>query len=402
MLESFIMTPKQESPFCHLCNSNKDSKSGSITCHICRLTSHTKCNGFDFLKMEQIVQFPYMICVACFKAAKNLVGQPKELHNKINKLEEDNKKILDGIKALTEKTEECADNTENLLSQLNDSNDERSNEQTGVRKVFSYANAVKRKQKQNSLIIKAKNENPESKPTDKLNEISTALDELKIDKTTPLKDGNLILNFSSIEQRDLALEKMKQVESVKATSSTKRIPRIKIPDVNDLDQAIGDKDEIVSCLIKKTECLSNISDIDKKIELKKIIKRGKTVHYILSCMPEIREILRKNGNEVRLEWEKYQIEDSYYVTRCYHCQGFGHVAEKCYHKNKEYTCNLCAERYTDEHENCRAFEDENYACCTNCKKENKKDTWHYATDPLCPVFQKQIEWLKNITDDGSQ
>lgn len=88
-------------------------------------------------------------------------------------------------------------------------------------------------------------------------------------------------------------------------------------------------------LIDRNEYLNNISDVGDKLELlfRKPAASG-TKHYIIRCDPEVREMIHKHYDQVKLEWGVCLVRDRYMVTSCYHCQRFGHTSSKCAAKAK--------------------------------------------------------------------
>ena len=56
---------------------------------------------------------------------------------------------------------------------------------------------------------------------------------------------------------------------------------------------------------------------------------GGTRHYVFKCDPEIRKLIRRNGDSVNLQWGRYSVRDRYLVTTCFYCQGYGHIERNC-------------------------------------------------------------------------
>ena len=61
------------------------------------------------------------------------------------------------------------------------------------------------------------------------------------------------------------------------------------------------------------------------------------------------------------------------VTRCYNCQGYGHIARNC---RKIASCQRCGQHHLHNQDECKSVE-----CCSNCKQQ------HSANSRLCPIYQ---------------
>ncbi|XP_017758217.1 PREDICTED: uncharacterized protein LOC108549377 [Eufriesea mexicana] len=118
---------------------------------------------------------------------------------------------------------------------------------------------------------------------------------------------------------------------------------------------------------------------------------------------EIRACLRKQNKEKlgdadvqdikfcfrtgRKDSEKtnWLVEDFIAVSRCYKCQGFGHVAKHC--RQKHDTCGHCAET---GHDTKACPTKKNNAVCVNCKRSGKKSD-HAASSVNCPSYKAALE-----------
>ena len=93
-----------------------------------------------------------------------------------------------------------------------------------------------------------------------------------------------------------------------------------------------------------------------------------------------------------------KIYDSFHVKRCFKCQKYGHISEKC---NHNLACGFCAG--THETRNCqlKASSSQEGACCTNCKNSDKSEhsqnSAHPAYSTDCPILKlEQIKTKKSI------
>ena len=112
---------------------------------------------------------------------------------------------------------------------------------------------------------------------------------------------------------------------------------------------------------------------------------------------DVRAAIRRKGDTLRMIWGKYDVEDSFYVPRCFHCQGLGHTSKTCQMKDKKKICRNCSMFRDDDQHVCVPSS----ICCVNCKNANRTNTNHPANDKNCPILLEKIQWIKSRTDDDS-
>ena len=250
----------------------------------------------------------------------------------------------------------------------------------------SYANATKK----HLLVVKSTVDS--MKASEKKNEISDALQDFQIVDTKFRKNnGNVILNFENQEQRDKAAEKVERLDNLSAVKSKKLLPKIMICNVN----AEESKDDLVATMIHKNDYLQDIENIENKINLVFVKDAaGETKHYIHKCDPEVRGLIYKHGDEIKLEWGIYKVRARFFATICYHCCKPGHIRVNCRNKDKDPQCRKCAENHSIT--DCSS----DVKKCINCVRAGKTDVNHCATDTLCPILKAEIARIENMTDHG--
>ena len=68
------------------------------------------------------------------------------------------------------------------------------------------------------------------------------------------------------------------------------------------------KKNLVHTMIQRNEYLQSIDDVKNEIELVFIKDAaGEIKHYILKCHPEVRGLIFKNGDRIKLEWGVYKV-----------------------------------------------------------------------------------------------
>ena len=111
-------------------------------------------------------------------------------------------------------------------------------------------------------------------------------------------------------------------------------------------------------------------------------------NWVFKVSPDVRNILIRKRN-FYMEWQYYRVFDNTLVTRCFKCQGFGHIIKIC---SKDRVCSLCVET-KHSHRNCpnkvnRAKTNK----CINCKIAGKPSE-HNVMYRKCPIYIKHLECL---------
>ena len=128
---------------------------------------------------------------------------------------------------------------------------------------------------------------------------------------------------------------------------------------------------------------------------------------VLKTAPEIRYETVKNDNCVYVGLKRCKAYDRFWVTKCGHCQGFGHKSDECPKKDSSPVCAFCAGGHDS-----RSCTKKNSPQCANCLQlENRTSPIdHFATSLACPVMlfqhRKIIEntnfaCSKNVLDPQS-
>ena len=106
----------------------------------------------------------------------------------------------------------------------------------------------------------------------------------------------------------------------------------------------------------------------------------------------IREFLEKQNDRLFLGNGTCKIYDSFHVKRCYNCQKFGHISDKCTHPIR---CGHCSG--THQTKDCNAKDGP--TCCANCKDSSDKahndNCQHSASALECPVLKIEQNKLKH-------
>ena len=201
------------------------------------------------------------------------------------------------------------------------------------------------------------------------------------------------MNFENETVRDEAAQKLEVIDEVTTKSVKKLKPKIMICNVPQEES----KDMLIENLIDRNGYLQAIPEVQSKIEL--IFKKpaaGGTQHYILKCDPDVRELIYKNNDKVKLEWGIYKVRDRYHALICYYCQRYGHMEDKCTAKQngEDPHCYKCAGNHKSK--DCGNIERK----CINCIRFKKPAHDHNANYSGCPVLESELERIRNSTAHG--
>lgn len=110
----------------------------------------------------------------------------------------------------------------------------------------------------------------------------------------------------------------------------------------------------------------------------------------------IRDYIANGSNDrIYLGNGTCKVYDSFHVKRCFKCQKFGHISEKC--KNVS-VCGFCSGSHQTRDCELKNSSDSSAACCNNCKNsdvsEQKENYNHTAYAIDCPIFKAEQAKIK--------
>jgi len=215
------------------------------------------------------------------------------------------------------------------------------------------------------------------------------------------------LHFETDDQLEKAKEKLSPFLEVSTfvEKEKKKDPRIMI---NDLDQDLLDNERLMSAIVSdKNEEVKRLSDEGHMIKVVHVNKAGR--YAVVQVTPEVRKAISERKDRLFLKLRQHVVKNRFYVTQCYHCQRFGHVAGSIYcpNKDKSAVCAFC----TGDHDTrqCKAKHDNDVGKmkCANCDQSGKEDKRHAKTHPassgLCPFYinarARLMETTSGITSE---
>lgn len=174
----------------------------------------------------------------------------------------------------------------------------------------------------------------------------------------------------------------------------KKEPRILIYDVQN---SLGEQEIKDAIYEQNPDLVENIEkskfDMEFKLQFRVGKRREDFTNWVAEVTPDLRNRIRKMGR-IYIEWQCCRIQDFIGLSRCYKCQGYGHIAKYCRQENS--TCSHCAQ---DGHKESECQKKGEPAKCASCKRF-KKPMDHSIFDKNCPAYKFALERTVSKTDYG--
>lgn len=216
---------------------------------------------------------------------------------------------------------------------------------------------------------------------------------LKVKKAINVNGGGVLLVIdSSVDKKKFFNDSLLQNAEFEVSEPHKIKPKLVIYNV----PAELSQEEVVSEVFNRN-FQDYISFEQFKNSFKPIFKIGpkdkKQVNWVVECVAEIRNKL-KNMRRVFIDWSSSSVKDYVSVSRCFKCNGLGHIGRFC--KQEQNTCSHCAETGHDI-KSCPNLDKKEV--CVNCKKRNNPAD-HKVSDKSCPEYEKALRKVVDMTDYG--
>lgn len=228
-------------------------------------------------------------------------------------------------------------------------------------------------------------------------------EKLHIDSLRRMRSGAILVETETLDDLNKIVSSKAITENgLEVNPLNRRLPRLTIYDV----PVEFSEDEVKEALYLQNKELFEdlVKDDYNKDEFSKLIKlsfrMGKrnldTINWVVEVLPVLRNILRRK-EKVYIGGYRCRVVDFLSISRCYRCQGLGHIAKTC--KEDKSTCRVCAGQDHDT-KDCRAEKVTKF--CALCKRLGKSDYLHLpdCIYSACPVYKSALELLEERTDYG--
>lgn len=167
-------------------------------------------------------------------------------------------------------------------------------------------------------------------------------------------------------------------------------PRLQVFDV----EKTVTEEEFLECLYKQNLEDMGISAAEAKDEVKIRFKTGRRdsdmANWVVEVSSRIRTVLLEKGR-IYIDYNSCRVRDFLAVSRCYRCQGYGHLVKHC--KKVKDTCSHCG-REGHNFRDCP--DDKKDAACAQCLMA-KKDPRHKVGTLECPIYVRAVERMVGST-----
>lgn len=207
---------------------------------------------------------------------------------------------------------------------------------------------------------------------------------IQIEKVVRIGNKGVCLESSS---PDLA-RKIEESTEFKNTKLVLKVPEKRKPRmcVIGVRKSVGE-DELISCI--KVQSETENSEVRVVFPFGK--KESSRRNWVVEVDAETRKALLNSGR-VYVDYDKYRVSEYIQITRCFKCQGHGHLSKDC---RKEEACSICAG--THSHRDCT---NKGEPKCVNCLQNNETNSDHQAVDPNCPVYKRKLANFEKRIDYG--
>ena len=241
---------------------------------------------------------------------------------------------------------------------------------------------------QNLLIIKPKEgtETAGTNATSSISEIEEALGEVQVTSCRKIKSGGLLMKFPSKEVMSAASraidDHLGPDHTMRVTEPRKMFPKMT---VHDISSSVADED-IIPSILRKNPCIQQLVNKGYALSLIFARLRDHSKMAVLKMAPEIRSEIVKSDGYIYVGLSRCKAYDRFWVTKCGHCQGFGHKSAECPKKDGRPVCAFCA----GDHES-RSCSRKDFPQCANCLRLGNQTSPidHFATSLSCPVMISQ-------------
>lgn len=226
--------------------------------------------------------------------------------------------------------------------------------------------------------------------------VEKALRSIPVNSCTTTKAGSFIVKLPTSGDK---AEARKVIDTCFGSDSdfTVSEPKKILPKMTVVGIPVSVKDDdIIPLICDKSEDIRRLKDDGYLLSLIFTKVKAETKFAVLKMSPEIRKSILSKNSYVYVGLNRCKAYDRYWVTQCYHCQKFGHLATDCSKKSSPPVCGFCA----GEHDS-RSCKERSTPCCTNCSAlpDAPHSVHHFAFSMDCPIM---ISQRKKVMENTAQ
>lgn len=206
--------------------------------------------------------------------------------------------------------------------------------------------------------------------------------------------GSVVLGFPNEKEREKVSKQISGNLELKNNFNQKTpqklLPKIKLSGISKyFFEDTTDKDTMTTCLKKELFSKNDfLNGYDEQIfEVVFISSVNETLSVVVKLSPELRNVISKNDDKLKLFLTICKVVDQFHVRQCYRCQKFGHTSKTC--RADSPVCFYCAK----SHKSSDCDNKDAYTCinCSNSKNKVWKESAHLhnAADKKCPIFMQE-------------
>jgi len=270
----------------------------------------------------------------------------------------------------------------------------------GVKEQTTFAEVIKQPP---AIILKPKTGNGSFDKGSIENKFKNALKTVNVKNARITGNGNIIVNVPNEENYQKATNGLQNVfsEDFSFENPKKILPKLallnvpKYMDDSSIISSMCEKDAEIKKMVEHGEFCTVVRSWDMKA-----INVGQNDHktVVLKCSAKIRNyIVNVNDGYVYFNLVRCRALDRFFITQCYHCCGFHHIAKNCPDKSKSSVCGRCSGSHNTK--NC-SLETEKCVNCTKFRPSQKND--HSSFSPACPLLVHEKSMLMKKTDFGDK
>lgn len=256
----------------------------------------------------------------------------------------------------------------------------------------TFAETVRRRIDENTLIIQAKSGENDAKKIQQQIKESIKPETLRIGVT----------NVRAIRSGKVAIEGMSKSDAEKLRGEMElklggkyeiKQARMRKPQIKIVGFGEEFTQEDLKDIVLKQNDLGELDD--DKLKVLNVYKNSyNKKSAIVETSPEVFNIVMKL-EKLKVGWSRCQVYEHTSILRCYRCNNYNHIAKECTH---EKTCGMCSSS-NHETKDCGS----GVKRCINCVKTNEAlqlglDVNHSVYDRSCRVYQRKIEMCQRRTE----